>query len=485
MNTRYTVAVFIILLAGCSASYIARPTSIFTDGPSLTSPEDVNPFNLSTKNVIHKYPMPIHNGSPTQPFYVATGSDKNVWFTERDPNETGYVAKIDQTGIITEYGVPNSVGIDDIAAGTGGTLWFTSYDSATYNFIGKVTTSGNVTEYYLPVGQFADAVAKGPDGNVWFTSTDFRNSTGFIGQITPTGTITEYVIPTHAAGPQDIVTGPDGNLWFAEAQVNKVGKITPSGIFTEYAATTHDAPYFIAAGPDGNLYATSYLGIWRITTAGVITQYSDPADFSWSDIILGPDKQMWFTNVEWGMLQEFNPKTQTFSNAIATGSGYTWWGLTVGGDGDIWIADNGYKTIDVYEEKVTAIGIRLNGELSYTDPNYGFELGYAVGTRSKQTQTISLGIGESVLFHNVDRVPHSAAFLGSATSNSAPWPGTFNGSTTQSPAGTAIGTTGWSTGSLNPNKTSPIYETGLPGFYMIGCQYHYNTNEMRTVIVVH
>jgi plastocyanin len=94
-------------------------------------------------------------------------------------------------------------------------------------------------------------------------------------------------------------------------------------------------------------------------------------------------------------------------------------------------------------------------------------------------------VGGSVLFQNVDTEPHSAAFLGDATANSAPWPGSFNGSTTQSPAGTAIGTTGWATGSLNPSQKSPIYETGLPGFYMIGCQYHYNTNEMRTVIVVH
>jgi plastocyanin len=139
----------------------------------------------------------------------------------------------------------------------------------------------------------------------------------------------------------------------------------------------------------------------------------------------------------------------------------------------------------VYEEKITTIGIRLNGELSYTDPNYGFELGYAVGTVSTQTQTISLGMGESVQFKNVDTKPHSAAFLGNATLNNAPWPGAFNGSTTQSPAGTAIGTTGWATGSLNPNHQSPIYETGLPGFYMIGCQYHYNTSEMRTVIIVH
>jgi len=29
-----------------------------------------------------------------------------------------------------------------------------------------------------------------------------------------------------------------------------------------------------------------------------------------------------------------------------------------------------------------------------------------------------------------------------------------------------------------------MYETGMPGFYMIGCQYHYNDDEMRTVVIV-
>ncbi|HET9343875.1 MAG TPA: hypothetical protein VFO25_13275 [Candidatus Eremiobacteraceae bacterium] len=93
--------------------------------------------------------------------------------------------------------------------------------------------------------------------------------------------------------------------------------------------------------------------------------------------------------------------------------------------------------------------------------------------------------GESVQFQNLDTIQHSAAFLGDATSNSAPWPGSFNGSTTQSAAGTAIGSSGFATGPINPGKKSLIYETGMPGFYMFGCQFHYNSHEMRIVIIVH
>lgn len=471
MNMRVAGLVLTILLAGCSASHTANPTSVLPGSPGLTS-QGVDPFNLNTKNVIYKYPLPIPNSRPN---YMVTGSDKNAWFTEG----AARIGKITPSGVVTEYAIPSGNFGQDIAAGASGTLWFTEGNS----IVGKInTTSGHVTEFPLPSGEYAPfGIAKGPDGNIWFT--DFQ--TNSIGKMTPTGTVTEYPLPTALAYPWDIVAGPDGNLWFTELQYTApaVGKITTSGTITEFPSP--QLSYAIAVGPDGNLYATTDCCILQVTTAGVVTQFPDGCGRKYTDVMLGPGKQMWMIGCNGQYLQEFNPKTDVFSRLIQPDPKGLGSGLAFGSDGDVWFADDGGNSIMVYEEKITTIGIRLNGELSFTDPNYGFELGYAVGTTSTQTQTISLSMGESVQFKNVDTEPHSAAFLGNATSNNAPWPGSFSGSTTKSPAGTAIGTTGWATGSLNPNKTSPIYETGLPGFYMIGCQYHYNTNEMRTVIVVH
>src|SRR5437660_7039922 len=121
--------------------------------------------------------------------------------------------------------------------------------------------------------------------------------------------------------------------------------------------------------------------------------------------------------------------------------------------------------------------------MSIEDPTYGFELGYAKG-KSTTTQTIKLPTGESVRFQNLDTISHSAAFLGNASPSPSTWPSAFTGSTMKSPAATAIGATGFATWSLGPGFTSPAYETCLPGFYMIGCQYHYVSNQMRTVIIV-
>jgi virginiamycin B lyase len=454
-----------LLAAGCAQhALVSAPNG----SPSLVQPSRGARSELKTKNVLVHYPL----NTQWEPTAMTLGSDQSVWFNSL---KYTFVGSITQSGSITTYTLGAGQFASDMAAGSINTIWFTEFGSG---YIGEITNI-NQTQYALPPNSFTEGISSGPAGTMWFT--DSGNNS--IGRISPAGKVTEFPVPTANAHPFDIVTGPDGNLWFTEAAIGSIGRITTSGSVTEFAGPG-DNPSAIAVGADGNLYAASGRGIWRITTAGVINEFQSPTDGAWRDIILGPDKQLWMTSHLDGTLVEFNPKTATFSQAIQPDSGGAVDGLVVGGDGDVWIAGYSGNDILVYEEKLSLVGVRLNGEMSFTDPNYGFELGYALGT-GKQSQTVMLSAGESVQFQNLDTIPHSAAFLGDAPPKSAPWPSSFDGSTTPSPAGTAIGTTGFSTGSLNGGKKSPIYETGLPGFYMFGCQYHYNTDMMRTVIVVH
>jgi len=132
------------------------------------------------------------------------------------------------------------------------------------------------------------------------------------------------------------------------------------------------------------------------------------------------------------------------------------------------------------------VGVRLIGERSAHNANYGTVLGYFKGKMSTLSQVVSLRAGTKVQFANVDSfATHTASFLGNATATSAPWPASFSGGLTVSPAGTAIGTANFSTGPLGTGKTSLVYSSGMPGFYMIGCHYHYTSNKMRTIIIVH
>ncbi len=152
-----------------------------------------------------------------------------------------------------------------------------------------------------------------------------------------------------------------------------------------------------------------------------------------------------------------------------------------GGTMTVGVTDDGFDSAT----STLAVGVRLTGESSITDPRYGFILGYFKGKTSLTSQVISLPMGRNVKFFNVDSVlPHTMSVLGDATKNSAPWPTSFTGSGVKSPAGTAIGTTNWSTGTLTPGTKSAKYTTGLPGFYMMGCAFHYILHTMRTVVIV-
>ncbi len=131
------------------------------------------------------------------------------------------------------------------------------------------------------------------------------------------------------------------------------------------------------------------------------------------------------------------------------------------------------------------VGIRLNGESSFSSKHYGVVLGYFRGIKSLTSQVVDLTADTSVVFMNEDSsFPHTASFLGDATKNGASFPPTFTGSGTQSKAGTAINTKNFSTGTLSPGMKSLKYNTGAPGFYMFGCFFHYVSHGMRTVYIV-
>jgi len=82
-----------------------------------------------------------------------------------------------------------------------------------------------------------------------------------IGKITTAGVITEYSSGiTVGATPFFLAAGPDGNVWFTEegSGSHTIGKITPAGVVTEYSRriTTDANPAGITAGPDGNVWFT-------------------------------------------------------------------------------------------------------------------------------------------------------------------------------------------------------------------------------------
>lgn len=473
---RVSLVIAAISAAACSATTDSHATT-----PWFAAPMAALTHKLSPNNYVATYQ------TAETPSYVALGTDGLLWFTTPD-----YVASISSTGTETYYA--NSAGFATrIASGKTARMWFTELNQD----IGAIQeSSGAITTYTVPGAMKTYDIALGPDGAMWFTD----QGSHAIGRIDGTGASKIFSIPSGAV-PIGITAGPDGLVWFTAVggpNVQEFGKLTTTGSFTEYPIPSGDAgqPGAMTKGPDGNLYSTnSNGGVYAASTSGSIAYYPTSIGANFEDgIAVGPDKQIWISPGDSADdLVEFNPKTKTFSKAAAVptatfcqqGLQAIPRGLALGPGGDMWFATENCAYIGEYEETISTVGVRLTGEASINDPHYGFELGYFNGTKSLTSQTVVLAAGESVRFQNVDASKtHTASFLGDATQNSAPWPSSFDGGSTQSPAGTVISTANWSTGPLAPGKSSLVYETGMPGFYMIGCYFHYNPDKMRTVLIV-
>lgn len=195
---------------------------------------------------------------------------------------------------MTEYPVPNAFSVpSDIASGSDGNLWFTERFG---DKIGRITPAGVVTEFPVPtLGSQPTEIALGPDGNMWFTQVI---SSG-IGRITPAGVITEFPVdPGSSLG--EIIAGPDGNLWFTLSGALQAGRITPAGVVTQFGLAPV-RPDEIATGPDGNLWVRAFDGgDWvtlKLNTSGTVVSITPHHLSPISESITGPDGNQWSTSV--------------------------------------------------------------------------------------------------------------------------------------------------------------------------------------------
>jgi len=90
-------------------------------------------------------------------------------------------------------------------------MWFTE-SQLNAGRIGRLTTGGQLTEYPVPGSTALWQLAAGPDGNIWFTDVGVSS----IGRITTEGVVSKYPLPSSNAGGvgSSIIGGPDGAMWF-------------------------------------------------------------------------------------------------------------------------------------------------------------------------------------------------------------------------------------------------------------------------------
>jgi streptogramin lyase len=125
---------------------------------------------------------------------------------------------------------------------------------------------GAVTEYILPgLDRYPNAVTNASDGSVWFTEDEVPG----VGHLFPNNkTVVEYAWPNYPTPqPPDCFVSVsasgialwNGRVWGTDEFGNTIVGVDPAGGTTVSLNTTGkaDYPYWLAVGPDGDLWFTS------------------------------------------------------------------------------------------------------------------------------------------------------------------------------------------------------------------------------------
>jgi streptogramin lyase len=125
---------------------------------------------------------------------------------------------------------------------------------------------GAVTEYILPgPDRYPNAVTNASDGSVWFAEDEVPG----VGHLFPNNrTVVEYAWPNYpTAQPPDCfptvsasgIAIWNGRVWAADEFSNSIIGVSPAGgpVVSLNTSAKADYPYWLAVGPDGDLWFTS------------------------------------------------------------------------------------------------------------------------------------------------------------------------------------------------------------------------------------
>jgi virginiamycin B lyase len=197
----------------------------------------------SSPGSITEYTIPTANSFPTD---IRVGFDGNLWFTEAD------------AGQVVVANTSNPVGI---TLGTDDAFWIAMQNGN----IARLSIFGSVTEYAVPGGAtgMPTNIVEGVDDNIWFTL--FRGNQIAVLNTGNSQFKAQFSIPSGGSGTEGITAGSDGALWFTEFYTSKIGRVTTGGQFTEYPLAANSNPTDIAVGKNGNMWFTETSGIGSIS----------------------------------------------------------------------------------------------------------------------------------------------------------------------------------------------------------------------------
>lgn len=222
------------------------------------------------------------------PYGICSGADGNIYVTDTDTSSPA-VWQITPDEVVTEFAIPDAVGLFGICSGPDENLWVCDRNGGV---LWQVTTDGTATSFPLDEGARPQSICAGPDGNLWLTALN-----GAIYRVTTSGEYTKFAVGGGSLTLVDICAGPDGNVWFTYLDVGDVVRITPDGTMTRFHLEDGAEPYGICAGAGGDLWVTNDIGVnlWKVTPEGGVTSFTLPNNSYW--LCVGPDGAFWIVSL--------------------------------------------------------------------------------------------------------------------------------------------------------------------------------------------
>ncbi len=265
------------------------------------------------------------------------------------------------------FPLPSSAGQGSglsLCIGPDGRIWVSDGSGDIY----AVTRAGAVSGPFATGSGGSNGLASAA-GLVWSTSGGGAD----IYSVSAAGVVTAYTL----AGAQayGIALGQDGNLWIADygGAVWVVPPGDPAGA-TRYGLTG-SLPYGVCAGPDGTLYVSDLnKQVWSVTISGVGTPIALAGASVPAIICVGGDGRIWIADNGLPQVLAVDPATHAVSVYPVPGP---FFGMCAGGDGRIWggaflgsgAAEIVAVSADGTTEVFAALGDGTNGLCSEADGN--------------------------------------------------------------------------------------------------------------------
>lgn len=241
---------------------------------------------------------------------MAVNVDGSVWFAERNADGSGVnqIARLTPGGFRSEFALPASAGPRTIGALTPdgkGAMWLTSNvpasaegTSESLGSVAKMDESGVLTEFKLPsTGDRPGSAVAAADGGLWLALTHPSDGATIL-KMAPDGGTKEF--PVEGATSLTWLTlGKNGNIWFVNGE--RIGTMTPAGEVQMFdlpapadGSKVDLSNAHLTTASDGNIWFLGLGGLNRITPTGDLKSYPSPTT-SLTSLSTASDGNLWFS----------------------------------------------------------------------------------------------------------------------------------------------------------------------------------------------